>query len=167
LKGGKESQRECCKSYGSKALSIQQKKEDYTLLGKKYAFGKVIVETSLKYLMSLLTNFIKEETLLQYHGRLLGVKVVRTPKCPPKISGKGIKYDWGCGKGFYCCLPLSAKKTKNEFGESVKSSLDMDKVLTIECHRLFSKRAHESMVAYIILDNNNSEEEMRGLVEGE
>jgi hypothetical protein len=42
-----------------------KKKENYTLQGKKDAFGKVNPETSLKHLMSLLTDFIKEETLLQ------------------------------------------------------------------------------------------------------
>jgi hypothetical protein len=36
----------------------------------------------------------------------------------------------------------------------------MNKVLTIRCHRLFSKGAREYMVAYSILDNNNSEEEV-------
>ena len=113
--------------------------------------------------MSLLTDFIEEETLLQYHGRLLGVKVVRTPKCHPEIAGEGIEYDWGCGKGFYRRLPLSAKKTKNKFRESVKKSLDMDEVLTIKRRRLFSKRAREYMVAYSILDNNS--EEVVGLVE--
>ncbi len=137
-----------------------KKKEDYTLQGKKDAFGKVNPETSLKHLMSLLTDFIEEETLLQYHGRLLKVKVVRTPKCHPEIAGEGIEYDWGCGKGFYRRLPLSAKKTKIKFRESVKKSLDMNKVLTIQRRRLFSKRAREYMVAYSILDNNNSEEEV-------
>ena len=104
-------------------LDSAKKKEDYTLDGKKDAFGKVIPETSLKHLMILLTDFIEEETLLQYHGRLLGVKVVRTPKCHPEIAGEGIKYDWVCGKGFYRRLPLSAKKTKNKFRESVKRVL--------------------------------------------
>jgi hypothetical protein len=108
-----------------------KKKEDYTLQGKKDAFGKVNPKTSLKHLVSLLTDFIEEETLLQYHGRLLKVKVVRTPKCNPEITGEGIQYDWGCGKGFYCCLPLSAKKTKIKFCESVKKSLHMNEVLTI------------------------------------
>jgi hypothetical protein len=79
----------------------EKKKEDYTVDGKKDAFGNVIHESSLKHLMSLLTKFIEEETLLQYHGGLLGVKVERTPKCHPKIAGKGIEYDWGCGKGVY------------------------------------------------------------------
>jgi hypothetical protein len=94
------------------------------------------------------------------------VKVVRTPKCHLEIAGKEIDNDWGCWKGIYHCLPLSAKKTKNKFCESVKSSLDMDTVLTIECRCLFSKLTQEYMVAYNILDNKKSEEEVAGLVEG-
>ncbi len=68
-----------------------RKKEDYTLQGKKDAFEKVNPKISLNHLMSLLTDFIEEETLLQYHGRLLKVKVVQTPKCHPEIAGKGIE----------------------------------------------------------------------------
>ena len=58
-------------------------KSDYTLKGKKDAYGNIILETSLKHLMSLQTDFIQEESLLQYHGRLFGVKIERTPKCYP------------------------------------------------------------------------------------
>jgi hypothetical protein len=115
--------------------------------------------------MSFPTDFIEEETLLQYHGRLLGVQVVRTPKCHPEIAGEGIEYDWGCGKGFYHRLPLSANRTKNKFRETVKKSLDMNEVLTVKRRRLFSKRAREYMVAYSILDNDS--EEVVGLVEGD
>jgi hypothetical protein len=67
LKAGKIDQRAC-----SREASLIQ--EDYTVDGKKDAFGNVIHVPSLKHLMSLLTDFIEEETLLQYHGRLLGVK---------------------------------------------------------------------------------------------
>jgi hypothetical protein len=79
--------------------------------------------------MSLLTDFIEEETLLQYHGRLLGVKVEHTPKCHPEIAGEGIEYDWGCVKGVYCRLPTSQKKTKEKFCGSVRKCMDSTKVL--------------------------------------
>ena len=135
-----------------------KKKEDYTVDGKKDAFGNVVQETSLKHLMSLLTDFIVEETLLQYHGRLLGVKVDRTPKCHPEISGEGIEYDWGCAKGFYRRLSISGKKTKQKFRESVKKCLNTNEVLTkSERRRLFSKRAREYMLAYSILDNSSDD----------
>jgi hypothetical protein len=124
-----------------------KKKEDYTIGGKKEALGNIDPETSLKRLMSLLTDFIQEETLLQYHGRLLGVKVERTPKCHPEIAGEGIEYDWGCAKGVYRRLPISEKRSKKKFGESVQKAMDSTEVLTIERRRLFSKRAREYMLA--------------------
>jgi hypothetical protein len=35
----------------------------------------------------------------------------------PEVADEGVEYDWGCRKGFYHCLPLSAKKTKNKSRE--------------------------------------------------
>jgi hypothetical protein len=82
------------------------------------------------------------------------VKVEQTPKCHPKIAGEGIEYDWGCGKGVYHRLPLSQKRTKEKFWESVKECLDSDKVLPFDCRHIFSKCAREYMLAYNILDNS-------------
>jgi hypothetical protein len=131
-----------------------KKKEDCTIDGKKDALGNVDPETSLKRLMSLLTDFIQEETLLQHHGRLLGVKVERTPKCHPEIAGEGIEHDWGCAKGVNRRLPMSEKRTKKKFGESVQKAMDSTEALTIDkMRRLFSKRARECMLAHDILDN--------------
>jgi hypothetical protein len=62
-------------------------KLDHTLNGKKDVHGNAILETSLKHSMSLQTDFIEEETLLQRHGRLLVVKIERTPKGHPEIAG--------------------------------------------------------------------------------
>ena len=130
-------------------------KADYTLSGKKDAYGNIILQTSLKHLMSLQIDFIEEETLLQYHGRLLGIKIERTPKCHPEIAGEGVEYDWGCSKGCYRRLPMSDKRSKNKFRESVRKCMDRDEVLTIARRRLFSKRAREYMLAYSILDNSD------------
>jgi hypothetical protein len=135
-------------------IDPEKKKEDYTVDGKTDAFGNVIRETSLKHLMSLLTNFIGKGSLLQDHGRLLGVKVVRSPKCHPKIAGEGIKYDWGCAKGVYRRQPISQNKIKVKFRRSVRTCMDSTGVLTIERHHIFSKRAREYMLAYSILDHN-------------
>jgi hypothetical protein len=105
-------------------------------------------------LMSLLTDFINEETLLQHHGRLLGVKAERTPKCHPEIAGEGIEHDWGCAKGVCRRLPTSEKRTKKKLGESVQNkAMDSTVALTIERRRLFSKRARGCMLACSILDN--------------
>ena len=64
----------------------------YTLPEKKDEYGHIIPGTSLKEMMNQLLDFSTEETLLQYHGRLLGVIVDRTPKCHPEIAGKGVEY---------------------------------------------------------------------------
>jgi hypothetical protein len=47
--------------------------------GKKDAFGNLIPGTSLKTMMSSLIDFVQEETLLQHHGKALGVIVDRSP----------------------------------------------------------------------------------------
>jgi hypothetical protein len=65
-------------------------------------------------------DFIEEETLLQYHGQQLGVTINRTQKCHPETAGEGIEYNWGCAKGYYPRLPITEKRTKKKFHESVK-----------------------------------------------
>jgi hypothetical protein len=51
----------------------------YTLEGCKDEFGNVDPTTSCKMMMEQQMDFIAEETLLQYHGRQLGVIIDRTP----------------------------------------------------------------------------------------
>ena len=102
-------------------------------------------------------DFIEEETLLQYHGRLLGAIVDRTPKCHPEMAGEGIEYSWGCAKGFYRREKRESKKTKENFRNTVRRSLDRDKVLTNERQRKFSKRARQYMLAYNAIQNTGVE----------
>ena len=64
-------------------------KPDYTLKGKKDECRYIILETSLKHLISLQTDFIPGETLLQYHGQLLGFKIKETRMHHPEIAGEG------------------------------------------------------------------------------
>jgi hypothetical protein len=98
--------------------------------------------------MEQLSDFQDEETLLQYHSRMLEVKVDQTPKCHPEMAGEGIEYSWAAGKGFYHQLPLSEKRSKAKFHESVTRCLDIQDVLTIERQRMFSRHARKYMVAY-------------------
>ena len=72
----------------------KMKKSHYTLKGKKDAYGNILLETSLKHLMSLQTDFMEEETSFRSvspHGRFLGLKIERTLKCHPEIAGEGVK----------------------------------------------------------------------------
>jgi hypothetical protein len=72
--------------------------------------------------MSLLINFIQEETLLQHHGGLLGVKVERILKHHPELAGEGVECDWGCSKNVYRRMPIAEKRTKKKFLESVSEN---------------------------------------------
>ena len=122
--------------------------EHYSNDGKKDAFGNLIPDTSLRVMMSSLMDFIEEETLLQFHGKTLGVMVDRTPKCGPEVAGEGIEYSWGCSKGKYRRLPLCDKRRKDNFRNSVRQCLDPNAILTLERQRMFSKRARQYMLAY-------------------
>ena len=62
--------------------------------------------------MNKQTDFLNEETLLQHHGRKLGIIVDRSPKCHPEIAGEGIEYAWAVSKMHYRKQKLTKKKTK-------------------------------------------------------
>jgi hypothetical protein len=132
-----------------------ERMNEHTVGGKNDAFGNHVMDICLRHWMDQLSDFQDEETLLQYHGRQIGGKVDRTPKCHPEMAGKGIKYDWEFGKNEY--LPLKDKKTKAKFPEPVSKCLDADKVLAIERQQMFSKHAQEYMVAYNTLDNQKGD----------
>jgi hypothetical protein len=140
---------------------------EYTVDGRNDAFGNLLPETSLKHHMAQLSDFQDEETLMQHHGKSLGVKVDRTPKCHPEMAGEGVEYSWAGAKGFYCRLPLSEKRSKAKFREAVTRCLDSELVLTMARQRMFSRRAREYMVAYNAMDNlededGNTDEEKNG-----
>jgi len=82
------------------------------------------------------TDFEEEESMLQSIGSTLGVSIDRTPKCHCKLAGKGIEYSWGCAKNAYRLMPLSIKRKKETFWETVKKCLRHD-VLTTEWVRQF------------------------------
>ncbi len=75
--------------------------QQYTVDGKKYAYGVLIPNTSLKLMVSNLQDFEEEESLLQSMGQLMGVTIDHTPKCHCKFTGEGIEYSWGCSKNEY------------------------------------------------------------------
>ena len=124
----------------------------YSMEGKKDEFGHVIESTSLNFLKTKLIDFEEEETLLQYHGRLLGVIVDRSPKCHPEVAGEGIEYDWGCAKNYYRRLPMSKKRGKEIFRRSVRDATSRDNILTLKRRRKFSRRARQYMLAYVAID---------------
>ncbi len=121
---------------------------------KKDNFGNIIFTSSVKSPMQTLLDFLGEETLPQYHGRLIGVLVDRTPSCHPELAGEGIEYCcWACSKGFYRRLPLKSKKGKVNFKKSVRQALSQ-KNLKTGTVRLLSAKARSYMLAYLSIDES-------------
>ena len=127
--------------------------QQYTVDGKKDAYGVLIPNTSLKLMVSNLQDFEEEESLLQSMGRLMGVTIDRTPKCHCEFAGEGIEYSWGCSKNEYRGKPINVKRKKENFRDTVRQCLSRD-VLTTERVRKFSARARAYMLAYLALDSN-------------
>jgi hypothetical protein len=47
--------------------------------------------------MSLCSDFLNEQGMMQYIGTKLGVEAMLTPKChAKKIAGEGVEYMWAC-----------------------------------------------------------------------
>ena len=109
----------------------------YTVSGKKNELGVLEANTSLKQLLGSCRDFEEEESLLQSQGRSLGVTVDRTPKCHCELAGEGIEYSWGCAKNYYRQRPISEKRKKENFRNTVRACLSND-VLTTERVRTFS-----------------------------
>ncbi len=65
--------------------------------------------------MEHMPDFVGEETLLQYHGQMIGVIVDHSPKAHPKVAGEGVEYDWGFSKLLYCCQHIENKRNKEKF----------------------------------------------------
>jgi DNA-binding transcriptional regulator YhcF (GntR family) len=147
------------------AIELSKVEGFYTNDGKKDAFGNLIPGTSLRKMMSSLIDFINEETLLQYHGKTLGVTVDRSPKCHPEVAGEGIEYSWGCAKGKYRRLPIADKRKKDNFRNSVRECLDRTNVLTIDRQRMFSKRARQYMLAYNSIEESKEKRKLGGAAE--
>jgi hypothetical protein len=120
----------------------------YTNKGIKDAMGIVLEDTSLNVLMQRQPDFLSELTLLQYHGKKLGVTIDRTPKCHPEMAGEGIEYAWALAKLFYRGQSISEKRTKDKFRNLVRLSTSRVDVLNLDRIRNCSKRAREYMFAY-------------------
>jgi len=80
----------------------------------------------------------------------MGVIIDRTPKCHCELAGEGIEYSWGCAKNEYRHKPLSSKRKKETWRQTVRECLSRE-VLTTERIRKFSRPAREYIVAYHLL----------------
>ena len=140
----------------------------YTKVGQTDSDGKVIDDSfSLKLMISTLTDFVEEETLLQYMtkkiGQGLGLSVIvdRSPKCHPEVAGEGIEYSWANSKIYLRGLPIEQRRSKKKFNEKVRLAVSTNEGANLnkEKVRKFSARARDFIVAYHILhssQHNNS-----------
>ena len=136
------------------------KLNSYTLTGRKDSFGLIECNTSLRHLMSLCSDFLNEQGMMQYIGTKLGVEVMLSPKCHAEIAGEGVEYMWACAKGTYRNLALKEKKGKSNFMASVRTCLSAE-VITGARIRKFSRRARQYMLAYHALDSGLFEPELQ------
>ena len=105
--------------------------------------------------MANCVDFEEEETLLQSIGTKMGVIVDRTPKYHCELAGEGVEYSWGCAKNEYRRKPLSLKRKKETWRQTVRECLSRE-VLTTKRFRKFSRRAREYIVAYHLLSQGGS-----------
>ena len=133
----------------------------YSKDGPKDDDGNIIDESfSLKKIISSLTDFVEEETMLQHMtGKLaagIGINVIidRTPKCHPELAGEGIEYTWANSKIYLRGVPVKSRKSKLQFHKHVRLALSRYEGarLNREKVRKFSARARDFIVAYNILE---------------
>ena len=111
-------------------------------------------------------DFQNELTLLQHAGNEIGSKnginvtVDRSPKCHPEVAGEGIEYTWAQSKMYIRNLPLSKRKTTDQFRKQL--NLAMSKTEGARLDRRFirrtSARERDYIVAYYNLHYCNGEE---------
>jgi hypothetical protein len=83
----------------------------YTLNGKKNPItGNLDESLSLRHAIAKCSDFIHEETALQYLGSQLGLKVMLTPKFHCEFAGEGIEYNWAHAKAKMRRTPIREKK---------------------------------------------------------
>ena len=110
--------------------------KDYTVLGHLNIYRNRCKQKSLKKLLSLQPDFMRQETLLQTFIMKLGQKSDRTPIVHCEIAGEGIEFNWGHSKIIYRSRPIEQKRNKNKFQDLVQSVVYCQK---ISCHYLCVK----------------------------
>ena len=120
--------------------------EKYKLTGKNDDFGIVDNSTSLRHMMTMCSDFLHEQGMMEFIGRKVGVEVILTPKCHAELAGEGVEYMWACSKNHYRNLSLKEKKGKDKFTEAVRKCLSVD-VITLMRMRKFAKRARQYLIA--------------------
>ena len=141
----------------------------YTINGRKdLQTGALIQSSSLRALMGKCTDFLEEETALQYLGSQLGLRVLFTPKFHCEIAGEGIEYNWAHAKAKMKVTPIRDKKGRSQFMSLVRKCICPDSVLTKERIRKFLARARAYICTCYLLSQQQEAsggEPMGGMIE--
>jgi hypothetical protein len=106
-------------------------------------------ETIVREILKRCDNFANETPQLEYIAhKHLGAFIYLTPKCHPKIAGRGIEYAWGYAKLHFRRGINNAVASHLE--ENVKAALSCE-VLTINQIRKFAQKARDYKLTYSYL----------------
>jgi len=119
----------------------------YTMDGPKGADGKRDLGRSLKHILSQCPDFKNELSALQHLAKRLGTEVICSPKYHAEIAGEGIEYCWALAKNWFKRIPLSERKTREQFEAKVDEALSTS-VLTITRVRGCARRQRTYILAY-------------------
>ena len=109
--------------------------EKYKLTGKNDDFGIVDNSTSLRHMMTMCSDFLHEQRMIEFIGRKVGVEVILTSKCHAELAVEGVEYMWACSKNHYRNLSLKEKKGKGKFKETVRTCLSVDVIKLLQIRR--------------------------------
>ena len=128
----------------------------YTIQGRKDADGATIKETSMKHILGECPDFKNEITALEKLGLDLGILIKCTPKYHAEMAGEGIEYDWAFSKNAFKHLPLTERKTKEQFRAAVKGVISGTSVSLYRA-RAAARRARSYLRAYYYLSRQEGE----------
>ena len=99
-----------------------QPAKKYTVDGHKDEVGKRAVSLSLKHILAQCNDFKNQLSALQHLAKKMGTKVICSPKYHAEIAREGIKYCWAIAKTWFKQLPLSKRKTRQQFKAKVQKA---------------------------------------------
>ena len=116
-------------------------------------YGLLDESTSIGCFMAKQSDFLEQETLLQYYAKQLGVESDRSPVYHPEIAGEGIEFNLGCSNVYYRAQPWI--RSKDKFYTLVDECLGPTVVtLTLCCNYAHRARSYKALE-----DTYNNEED--------
>ena len=98
--------------------------EKYKLTGKNDDFGIVDNSTSLRHMMTMCSDFLHEQGMMEFIGRKVGVEVILTPKCHAELAGDGVEYVGMLQEPLSKSIPEGKERErKDKFIEAVRKCL--------------------------------------------